>query len=125
MNLEITLKPTKAHDAVAEFARTKDSYLLDEVVVKEFKVIPLGVSVSFTYTRHGITLTDLSPLTIPLQDFADVTKCKAKEDLAKTAMVSRLFADGARQFNQRNQHVEVDIAAALSTIHGLVSDETK
>jgi hypothetical protein len=124
MNFEVTLKPVKAHDAVAEFARTKDTYLLDEVSIKEFRMVPLGVSVLYSYTRHGITLSDLMPVTVSLQDFADVTQCKVKEDLAKTSLVQRVFADGARQFNLRNKHVEVDLAAALSTIHGLVSDST-
>jgi hypothetical protein len=100
-----------AHDSLMEFARLRDAYLFDEVALKKISHEGLsGVRLDFEYTRHGHALKDLQPLYVTEDNWAaarkacdgDVTK------FAATPLVQRLFADGSRQFNQREDLAKAD-----------------
>src|SRR5512133_2213395 len=109
MQWEYSVKAIKASDSFLEFARTKDGYLFDEVAIKKLNWTHMGAEVEFTYTRHGKTIDNLMPMYFNGRDFADArAKCKTKDDFAKSMMVQRLFAEGARQYNERQVTLEED-----------------
>lgn len=112
MQLTIELKQPKAeHDSFVEFVRLSDGkYLFDEVLVKEFKFGPFGIDVSLSYIRNGVKLDTLVQTTIPPREFAEA-RTAAKGDhavFAKSRVVERLFAEGARAWHDAHRAVEED-----------------
>lgn len=124
MTLVTTVKETKSHTSFMELARTKDGYLFDEVSILKIEFIPTGVEVKFEYTRHGNTLRDLEPVVLGPQDWAQTRAAtSSKAAFANTELVKRLFASGARQFNERSKPAEEDFAADLEFLEKLGQDK--
>jgi hypothetical protein len=125
----IQAKPAaeQSRDSFMEFARLKGSYLFDEVYVKSISHHPNGVEISFDYERQGNRMRDVPSCIVSGQDWADSrqkgdvvgTKEDKRNAFSKTPVVARLFAEGARHYNNKNQSAEADFAADLNFLNDI------
>jgi hypothetical protein len=124
--LATEVKPTKSSpDSIMEIVRKKDTYLFDEIAIKNIAHDGvLGVAITYDYTRHGATIRDLQPLHVTDDNFAQArVACGGDTSkFAQTELVQRIFADGARQFNQRDQVAKADFLPDQDFIAALKAD---
>jgi hypothetical protein len=109
-----------------ELARTKDGFLFDEVAIKRINFVPFGTEIVFEYTRNGRTIKELQPLEVHAKEWAATRAAsKTKEDFANTDVVKRLFASGARQYNERSKPAEEDFAADMAFLESLRNESSE
>lgn len=124
--LTTSVKPTKASpDSIMEIVRQKDAYLFDEIAIKNISHDGvLGVAITYDYTRHGVTVRDLQPLHVTDDNFAAArAQCAGDTSkFAQTELVQRIFADGSRQFNQRDIVAKADFLPDQDFIAALKAD---
>lgn len=122
MSLQFTFKAVAAdqqeRSSFLEFVRLRGEYLYDALFVTKFGHAVEGVQVDFEYERNGTRVRSLSTV-LSHQDWAasrqlgevGATPAEKRDALANTPMVLRLFAEGARHYNEANKASEVSFAA--------------
>ena len=120
---DVAMKQQKSEaDSFMEFARLKDGqFLFDEVAIKEIAQQTMGVSIKYTYTRHGVILRNLDPVQVSSRDFAEArTEAEGnKEKFAKTRLVGRLFSEGSRHYLAQSKQVEEDFLKDMEFIDNM------
>ncbi len=109
----------KERTSFMEFARLRGEYLYDKVFILSFAHNIDGIVVHFDYERNSTRMRELPVTQVSPQDWAVArqdadrgTTPEAKRDtFGQTALVARLFADGARHYNEANVKAEVSFAA--------------
>jgi hypothetical protein len=125
--IDVVPADKKADDCFVEFARLRGDYLFDKIFIREFTHTVQGVRVLFDYERNATRLRDVPPSIIPPNDWAVSRELANQPDTAAgkqtawagTQVIQRLFAEGARFYNEKNQKAEVSFAADAEFIAAL------
>ena len=125
MKQELKIKDAlyKSPESFMELARTVDGFLFDEVIIKQINITPFGREIHYAYRRRNGNAVDVRPLTVTGPEFAQA-RAKAQEpgsDFSQTSVANKLFADGARQYTEKNKPVEEDALADIEFISGLAN----
>jgi hypothetical protein len=132
-NFTLSLKTTNPDpEAMFHVVRLADGFLLDEVLVKNLRFGPGSgrgestIVLDFDYVRHGQRFRDLAPCVLTSAEFAEARQASmvngqpSKEAFAKSRVFDRLFADGARQFLERQVTAKEDTLEDVEFINRLI-----
>jgi hypothetical protein len=125
----IQAKPVveQSRDSFLECARLKGTYLFDEIYIKYFKHHPDGVEILFDYERHHNRMRDVPVSVVSKQEFAQARQAgdvpgtpeDKRQAFARTDLIKRLFAEGARHYNAKSQAAEEDFAADVNFLDSI------
>lgn len=102
-------------ETFVEMARLKSNFLYDQVHIKSIAFKGNGVLIEYDYERHGERHDDLPAVLVSAKDWAiarDVAKADRKH-FGETMVAQRLFAEGARHYNESQRSVPEDLAQDL------------